>query len=1625
MIEELLGIFAGFGGERWGACLMIIMFFAIGAVSHRSDAGEEDGGERDRYEETEKLLTQAVERFKKILRRKKLSSSQPSEESTDAPSTSGSEEKAKSNEEQDFEDDNDVWRSDSDLLEDESIPIDEKVAQFRERFNDSDESARIPLVKSLIVASRNRVKRDEDAGFRMLDEAKKLLDESEFSEGEEYEIAQTEILMHRVLYCIGLDRELPFEYAGDLRDHIRQWDAPSDSIEANVCLLRAWIVHAQALLYLGASSSSMTSFKNALGIVDEMKDRFGEDVEKLPDVPFLLTAYGRACETSGDVETAIKSYRSALKLFFSFRAVPPFLTKSARVNEMLVNLLTAVGRFAEAKETAIKFRRKIQKIWRENRVKTFTILVRALLSETNVYSKNGDFPCAIQSLKKAERTLLQGIRELRGTKSRRRVSLARKMLVDVYSLRASLFFAQREFDSAWKDYLDGLRWFNKALAKNDSINLEQAFVCFFALAFNFAETGGKWSSIEGYEKRFRRFLSLVPSEKFPVISKVVSDVALNLHRINHLQGKPPEAKKWIDVAVDAMTKIVETDDEISTHFCFVLVKNLMQRSVFSFAALNDSEAALADLERVGELFRDTELSTLVGGNYEATECYLEFLRRYACLIWRDGDREKAVTQIKKLIRVLKKALTCGNITVLREIKEIVPIAARFAAESEDPLLFFRSFRFWSRYVDRVRVKILKVNLSSEVREQIERDFTAVKISLLDSRIQFLESHEGCDDWRRFISEADANKALDAFNAVYGAVSERVEETTKRLGLSSFNEFVDELKSFVLGELIKSPRDFLLWNDLQTCSRLIEGQIREAGFYGNAKLLSYFSSRLSNLYWSHNKARLAFTEICYTKDVVEAAAIQRDSTLVNLIRADVSSTKPADESDDADKSDNSRGIQKLLAERASSVRDSVFWNAIFIFWQTYLIAFERFAFGKESSLIFDDYSIVSWREAYGGLLWLKQFSEDSDESSDSDEADADDESTIEEVSVEDYRLADEFQKRFFDRLLEVSRSLGRRTVLRDFSCVFQYKNLYKLLFVWRNAWNEASKLKKEIWEDLDSFERNSHANLNLQTFMLGFCESLADLASELFEDNKFAIELHERLVVLAERRFPLAACFMAIRDGFFPGNFYMKLALKADENGNVADELFYLFQALDDCAKAGVGDERHIAFFAKTTNVLCELFFKKDPEELKIARKFILRFEKAFDVVFSKLKERSNLKSAEAMSLLQAAWQCFIIVGIYYGTERRCFYLAKTFFDRAWLILETLFFDSDDPTRGIFFSVFMTDPVAFDFKNGLVERATRGGAVVATLCRLFLDSDFSKERVQLGQNRQIQDALLRMNMSLLSNAVFYASASVLPDTLDETLDDLQTRPEYVEFGRQKRRGVLTSSPFAEKNAGEDEQLSEEAFRIGGAFFIASELRELTKVDEIGFDRVKRSVKALGTKLRKTCLKQSEYELEFEYNWVRFACVKQEWKETYRSARRLLKRFFSPNSTIQKGVPSDFRRIHVELLKIETFCILRSERRRDAVRSRATLESAFQLFDADFKERRFEVRTLFPELLTLRAWRQKLLGKESEALEDAERAARLFARFEKRGFSNWLPEIRATATSLVDALSPTDDEVPKAG
>ena len=1626
MIEELFVLGSWFGGARWGACLFLVLFFLIGTVSHRSNAEEDGDGDSNGYEEANMLLAKAVKRFKRILRQKNSSSSSQSlKESNDAQSTSGSKESPESREYEDEVDNS--WRSDSDLFEDESIPIGEKVELFRERFNDSDESARLPLVKSLIAASRTVVKRDEAAGFQMLDEAQKLLNESEFPEGEEFEIAQIDVMAHRIFFHIGLFHEPPFELVRELRDRIRRWEGSTDSVESNVCLMRAWFVHAQALLTLGASSSSLTSFENALRIVDEMKEKFGEDVETLPDIPFLMTAYGKACEASGDVKTAIKSYRAAVDIFFSFRTVPSFLAKSSSVNEMLVSLLTSIGSISEARSAAIDYRRKIQKIWRENRLKNLLTFTRALLSETGFYSRTGDFHSAIQSLKKAEKALLQGIQELRKNKNRKRVSRVRKALVDVYSMRASLYFARRDLHSALKDFLDGLRWFNKTLAKNEAVNSEQAFVCFFALAFNMAAKDEKWEMLERYEKHFRTFLSLVASEKLPSIATVVSDTALNLHRINHLRGESSKAERWIDVAVDAMTRIVEKDNENSTRFCFVLVKNLMLRSVFSFAARNDPKSAFADLQRIGELFQNTELSALVGENYETTECYFEFLRRYACMTWRNGDRDKAITLIKKSLYTVGGALKHGNLTVLRELKEIVPIAMRFAAEDDTPSHFFRLFRFWLRYIKSVRAKILRLNPEEEVRRQIERDFIAANIVLFESRIQFLDSLQWNDSCRQFISEEVSSREDAIFDGAYGSISERVEETTQSLGLPSFSEFVTARKTFVFNTLIKRPRDFLLWRDFQMCLRLIDRQTREEGDFSEIKLLGHIACRLSDLYWSYGEARLALTEICYIKDAVDLAAVRKDSSLSTLIRVESVSLAETDESDDFEERPGaSSGLQKLFSARIASVLDSVFWNAVFLFWQTFLIAFERFSFGKESSLVSNDPSFASWRDAYGSLIWLKKFSEEEADASDPEEVDkGTDGSSIEVVAPDDYRRADDRQKRFFDRSIDAARILGRKTVLRDFSCFSQYKSLFKLLFVWRDAWGETEELKEEIRGELNAFERESLDNLNLQALTIDFCESLAEFAIDVLRNEEFAIELHERLVDLSTNSFPLAALWMAIRDGFSFCDFFMKLALKANEEGDVAKELSYLFRALDDCAISELAYERHVAFFIRTANVLCELFFKKEYRGLKVARKFILSFEEAFEVVFSKLKERSSLQRPDSLALLQAAWRCFVIAGIYYAKERRCFFLAKSFFDKAWLILETLFLDSDNSSKGVFFSVYLTDSVAFDLENGLIARATKGEKFVSTLCRLFLNSRFAKERVQPDENRQIQNALLRMDMSRLANSIFYASAPINSEALAESIDVVQTRPEFREFMEQKRRNALTSFPFFEKNAGECPRISDEAFQIGGIFFIATELKEFAKVNETGFDRVKRSVKALGAKLRKTCLQQSKYELEFEFNWVRFSCVKQEWSEAYRCARRLRKRFFSPNASIQGGDDqSDFRKIHIELLKIEAFCVLRLDRRRAAVRCQTALVSAFQLFDLLIKERRFEIRTLYAELLTLRAWRQKLLGETSDALRDAERAQKLFERFKKRGFSNWLPVICDAATFLVTTLRQPNDGTSRA-
>ena len=1617
-MTETLDLFTYFGDMHWTTWLALILFFVFGAVSN----GDDDESESDNPERVGKLLARAVRSYRKKLRRDtSVSTSQKVEESADSNPLFH----ATGNEEfhdRDNEDNNPIWQSDSELFEDESVPIDEKIARFRERLNESDESARLPLAKSLIVAARYNVKRNETASFQMSDEAQKLLDEEESPQDEDFVIAQIEVATYRVLFHLSLYREPPFELVRDLQDKIRQVEVPVNSLDFRVCLMHAWFAHAQALLTLGASSSSLTSFENAFKIVDDMKDDLGEEAKTFPDVPFLLTSYGRACETAGDVETAIKSYRTAASLFCSFRTVPLLLSKASNVNSLLVNLLTTVGRIADAKTAAIGFRRRIEDIWRKNRKKTFLTYVHALLGEANFYSKAGDFSNAIQTLTKTEQTILRGAQALRKVKSHKYASSIRRMLVDVYSMRASLYYVQRDFASAWKDIVNGLRYFNKALTKDERLPLEQIFICFFALAFNVAAVDEKWDVFERYEKFFKRFLSLVPPKILPSIANSVSDSARKLHRVNQLGEETKRAGEWIEVAIDSMASAVAADGGNSPRICLTFAENLMLRCVFRLVVQNDVEGVFADLQQIDELYRETELSTLIGMDYEATGCYFEFLRRFACMTWSHGDHDKAIALIKKFFRTLNRAFRCGNTTILRELKEFVPIVLHFAAEAGSPLTCFRLFCFLSHYIGRIRAKILKIDVGIEVRRQIECDFVAANTILYDSRIRFLESLQWDDRFNSFIPKKSAELVHDAFCATYLDNAKRIEKTTEPLGCPSFEEFVNARREFVFEKLIKYPRDFILWHDLQMCSRLITCQMLEEGIYSDVKLLSDVFCKLNDLYWRHGEAQLAFTELCYTKDVIDAVVAKKSPALASLVQNEDASPSHSAPSDGGEKNANViLGIQKLLNAKVESVQDAIFWNATFAVALTFLIAFERFVFGKESSLASKDSRLIESPEELGNLIWFKRSSEGVHDDSTEDEKENVGESTVSQVSIEDYLRADKFQKLFFDRIIHISRLLGRNAVLHESWGYEQYKKLLHLLFEWRFAWREVDELKSEVNDELDSLESGAGENMGAQTTTLHCCYTLTDYAIDVLKDREFAIELHERLLDISHQRFILAACFAALRFGFSFADFFPKLARMANLDGNEVEELVFLFRALDEYSESGMSYEHHLGCFMKTANMLSAFFFHKDSIDIRLARGFSLRFEEAFDSVWTEIKEHSEVNNVRSVELLQASWRCFTVIGVYFADKRRCFYSANKLFDKSWFILQTLLHEVDDPTISLFYSPFLAFSASFKFDNGLIERAVEEERYVATVGRLFQRESLDKKLDSFSQDDQVQSVVFQMDIARLSNSVFYGTEPLSPKACSGLREYLQSRPEYADFERQKRYDARVTLPFIEKHIGKSSQISSKSLEVGGKLFIVNELEDFTKVDEIGFDGVKRSIKTLRTNLRKTCLRHSVYELEFEYNWIRFACLKQEWTDACRNARRILKRFYSSENAVSSEVEqSRFQRIHIELLKIETFCLLRSGRRRDAVRVQTGLDKAFDLFIKLFNERYFEIRTLYVELLTLKALRLHILGRSSEALQEAERAQRLFDRFEARGFSNWLPEIRSSAASVIATLRSKTEE-----
>lgn len=1549
-------------------------------------------------------------------------------------------------------DDGETARDDS-FADDDSLPLNQRIARLRKRLQDGDESARLELIAALVESTTNAKAYEKERVFRTLDEARSLVEQSDSAFDDDYEEAACQIALQRPVFYMRNEMKPPFELVAAALRRVQEWREKSDTEASRQLLARAWLLHGQRLLASGSSSAALASFKKARRFFESSLTSYVDPDKKFPSLGFVLVAEADAYRMAGDFDKAIVAYKEAAEVFDAFRSKRVFLAQRANVLCQLSLTLRSIERFKEAGRVMNDAIAAEERLYSYDSNKYGAGLAQLLRVQADTSLKLGDVDSSFALMDRAESVLLSSLQVNAPLKRR---AFAFMQLVHVLRGRAGMNFMRRKSDLARRDALNALRYLSLAAEKDDDLNPGPTVVAIFALVYDMATASRRWDDAERLNLLVKKtLLHLSPRER-RVVDPMYAELLLHMHMVNASEKRFDDAIKATNQAVKLLDRARDEEDRAEANRReFLLIKALYQRGSYAYVVENNLKSALADFERIDSLFRETDVLDDDENARQTRAFYIEFSWRLAGARWRAKDARGAGVAAVDACRMFYRAIEAGDWFALGSLKRLVCATLFFAEHAEQPTLFLRTARFWIKFIQATRRKFLEVGwrVEDSFEEQQSNnealeEFEEALLSVFMARVRFVGKLDWKPEYKRYF---DAEKVFALVGGrsdlppMFGA-PRSLTEACRCVGLSP-EDLRRERKEFVCERLGARPKETVLWFDLQRAASAAELQVA-SGNLDQTRLLVGAVGLLRLLYRRFGELRLEATETSLAAGVVSLVAARKDKTFPLPRRVNPETFRDSDASDGAS---SSAAISDLSAQTKTDGDDESndeanggFWTGAFFISHFYIESLERLWLKGKTDFRIDIDPFQEMRDDNEVSVWLRSRSgeeesnsgdnsrtieitysnEDSfsvretssSESVDSGDGenpdetetrgDADDDEKNEELNA----FADLAEKKNeqLDQAFEIARFFGRKAVVEEPWRYFQHFVFVKHCFERLEKLGRDAEAKTMVSEETKPLKSLFDVNPFVVGFLVLCYNTIADIALRERRDLSYSKELLLEMVKLKDKISPLA---VAMLPKTLYGNVYARLARIAEAEGDEAGESAFLRDAGEAFVQGIQGDHFDEDCFVETTKYLKRLLSSDDEQDEKRARSILRIFADAFDAQFESLVKRRRENEASASSVLMLAWIVFMQGGSYYDVKRRCFSMADRLFRRADKILEIL------SARGALtlpFDVYriQMELIAFYGRYGFVKDGVRTLLSTLRSCRRLLAAPekYLLDKETIGN---INRAVLELNIIQADYAIFNGASGTSTASIVETVEKIRELPEFISFSssREKRGGRLATKKLPPEREDDSEKTSNISF-WGYNYFIAREFRALANYQDAGFTQLEREIKSLIKEARRSFGTESRCERFLLGNWADFALCRGKWSSAARAAARLRRR--SKRDAFRSDDDSSYKMLALNALKTEAAARLERKGFGDLRKAEKLVDAAFLKSRKMFAERLFQVRTIYAELLILRAEIGVRRKRLELALADARRAKKIVEQCERKGITGWVPAIRCKLKPLLESL-----------
>lgn len=770
---------------------------------------------------------------------------------------------------------NDEWNYEADyeFLNDETVSDQEKIEYLRKRIDEGAQNVREELVRLLLQRAALAKADEEKSAMDALDEVERLLNDQEDRDDEEQgdsfennrEELLAQVLLQRPFFYLRNRQEPPMSLANEALTRIRKWAEESSESEPKRLLATAWQVHGSSLLASGADSAALKSLIKARQLFTELVDSGVAD-EVRPSIGFVCMSIGEAYSSIGDHENSLRYYREAIEIFDCFSDQESFLAEKVNTIYRLNVALRSLGKIEEADallEEAIESEERLLSYDEESYFAPLTLLLEA---QADAYAKRGERQEALAALERAISTL-EGFLACDAPMSRR--VLAYSHLENALRRRAVLHIAERRFALAARDIEKSLEYLSLATKKGDRFDpLVQTMIA-SCLICDLSVFLDRLDFVDRLRSELNLLFDRLSSQDRKRVVPLYAQLLLQRCNILTMVGKNKEFRAANNEAIDLLEKLCQEDDA-GDEVRVALAKGLAQRG---FCQNNKKRAvfvSLPDLVRaqslLEELWRNDRLDD------HTKRFFIDLLVEKSYVEEKTGALDDARKNLTLASRATIASLRARNWSFIDCLANLSRATISFAKDRLAPEKALQLVRLWLRYVERLRRNYVESSWSSDQEgcasaknKHFLSNIEAIILDVKGFRINILLASKWEPNFTRYFDLEGFKDHLQELEIEEESVSANstLAGAERVCRILDEDRYALERMRYIRETLADDPQQLAIFIDQDSCLRALRRRIAEGNDWGYAQFIATILGKVAPLAMNHGGLYYALAETLAT------------------------------------------------------------------------------------------------------------------------------------------------------------------------------------------------------------------------------------------------------------------------------------------------------------------------------------------------------------------------------------------------------------------------------------------------------------------------------------------------------------------------------------------------------------------------------------------------------------------------------------------------------------------------------------------------------------------------------------------------------------------------------------------